>query len=230
MKFRAAIARVVSLRLYGFVILLAAGLLYGLLRAICEHGVASSEAAGWVQAIGSVLTLVVAFLVVERQFNKQRQLDIEKERRDSHRKAVVAAGPAFHKLSQMNVTITAAINLLLEAETMDMGFVPLEQCATRLRTIQAWTFDELMNLAPIAADLALNLIELSASISHKADLAAGEDIRGQHILGPVRIHRAQMVAGGLRACRQTLVGILRQINEFTVHSATTKPALDVNPI
>lgn len=52
----------------------------GLVVAILEKGVGSAEAAGWVQAIGTVLAIAGAFLVVDHQHRKERTLELERQR------------------------------------------------------------------------------------------------------------------------------------------------------
>lgn len=71
-----------NLRYFFFVILCLlpfSFLLYGLYLAVRTHGVASSEAAGWTQALGAVLAIAGGFVAVERQLTATAKANRERE-------------------------------------------------------------------------------------------------------------------------------------------------------
>ncbi|MBP0597750.1 hypothetical protein J8I26_06535 [Herbaspirillum sp. LeCh32-8] len=76
------------------VILLFAFLIVGTKTAIENGGIGDGDVATWIQAISSVLALGAVFLAIERQVKRQRDLETEKENRESKRRSVLFEGIA----------------------------------------------------------------------------------------------------------------------------------------
>jgi hypothetical protein len=128
-----------------------AGLLYGLIQSIACKGIASSEAAGWVQAVGSIAAIIGAYYVGERQAsaNLANAIAMEEaasiERRDAYLAIAFAANDALEQIQKYFGKTT--LNKLMfftmyDARKIDdlidaMGSVPLNELGSASR-VSAW--------------------------------------------------------------------------------------------
>lgn len=94
MKQRKVVIALVQPILAGLSFFMIVFLILGTVTAIATDGIGSGNVAGWIQADSSVLALVAVFVAIERQIKRQRDLETEKEARETTRRSVLFEGIA----------------------------------------------------------------------------------------------------------------------------------------
>ena len=120
----------------------------GTTTAILEEGLSSAEAAGWVQALGSIAAIAAALYVWIGDRDERRQ--------DQYAVALVASVDMTHSAGTCRHELYACVSLLTAAEELAYPRGTSMQVQARLQRLPQWTVEEIHRLSALG-DCALFL-------------------------------------------------------------------------
>ena len=126
----------------------------GLIAALEHHGYASSEAAGWIQAIGSVFAVFIAIYIMREQ-ERSRKI----ESLTAARIALAAMIPALYRLLD---TVGEVGEVFQDMAAKKDGGHRFPDCLHRLKSLLLWDVTELARLGPLPEGVAYKATQMVA--------------------------------------------------------------------